>query len=160
MVEFYERITFYKCKLELTKMGKVITLILVFILNLNFAYSQSKDTTVIFGEVEFLPESIPETLFFIQDNIKYPETARKDSTQGTVFVAFFVEKNGETSEHKIVKGVRTDLDAEALRVSKLIRFKKPAINRGVPIRYWLTMPIKFILPDLMKHKKKGYKKRS
>ena len=38
--------------------------------------------------------------------------------QGSVFISFIVDKNGELSELEIVKGVANDIDEEALRCVK------------------------------------------
>jgi len=90
---------------------------------------------------------------FIQQNINYPESGKKNSIRGTVVVAFWVETDLTTSGYEIIKSIREDVDKEvcedfdneALRVAKLIPFKNPAFQYGESIRYKVTIPINFKL---------------
>ena len=54
----------------------------------------------------------------LKENLKYPELALKDSIQGTVYVKFWVEKDGSIPKDsiKITKSVHYLLDAEAIRL--------------------------------------------
>jgi TonB family protein len=83
---------------------------------------------------------------FIEENFLYPESAKIDSIEGVVYVSFKIETDGSTSEHKIVKGIREDLNAEALRLAKMITFEKSAYHGGVPVRIQFFLPITFKLP--------------
>lgn len=103
--------------------------------------------TVVFGAPEELPR-IKDITKFIADNLNYPESAKKDKIEGSVYVSFWIDTLGYTFEHKITKGVRIDLNEEALRVARLIRFDKPAMNRGKPIEIMYGIPIKFKLNNL------------
>jgi len=100
-------------------------------------------------------------LFFINSNIVYPTTAKEEKIEGLVTVGFKIEITGATSEHKIIQGVREDLDNEALRVAKLIKFAKPAMdynNKPVPTCYRLTFA--FYLNDkkiLQNNSKQSFK---
>ncbi len=86
-------------------------------------------------------------LEFIQQNLRYPKTAKKDKIEGTVFVEFWVDTCGFTSEHKIKKSIRHDLDKEALRVAKLLRYDIPATDDHTkqPVGICITLPIRFKL---------------
>jgi len=110
------------------------------------------DTTafIVFGGPEDLPvfnEKTPDTelLSFLAENVEYPKTAIEDKVEGKVFIQFWIDTLGFTHEHKVVKGVREDLDNEALRVARLIKFDKPAKNRGKPIEYCYKLLISFTL---------------
>ncbi len=104
------------------------------------------DSLQIFGTPEELPKpKITEIQRVIVSKINYPLSAEIDKTEGAVWVTFCIDTCGRTSNHKVIKGVRFDLDEEALRVSKLIIFDEPAKNRGVPILYRSTIPIRFEL---------------
>jgi TonB family protein len=91
---------------------------------------------------------------FIQANIKYPQSAKNDSIQGRVFISFWVDTSGITTEHEVAKGVREDLDKEALRVAKLIKFEKPAMQRGKPVKIQYTVPVEFSLKESSNNKRK------
>jgi len=82
----------------------------------------------------------------IDSNLKYPKAVVTDSIEGKVYVEFDVETSGITSNHKILKGLHKDLDAEALRVARLIKFSKPAMQGGKPVKVRYTIPIEYKLP--------------
>ncbi len=87
---------------------------------------------------------------FIQNKIHYPESAKMDSIQGKVFVTFWIDTTGNTINCKVIRGIRKDLDNEALRVAKLIKFEKPAMQRGKPVKVKYVIPIEFKLNDKKK----------
>lgn len=139
-------------------MVKKIILFIAFIcLNAsNSANSQNKCDSVsgVFGTPEMLPEfNIVE---FIAENLKYPETAKKDKVEGLVVIRFWIDTLGYTSEHKIIKGIRSDLDKEALRVSRLIKFHKPAMNNNKPIGTCFQVKIPFRLLNKTSNKKSSH----
>lgn len=91
------------------------------------------------------PGGLNKLLLFLSENTKYPKVAQRNNIQGRVFVQFVVNKKGNVTNVKILKGVNPDLDAEALRVVKLMPNWIPAKqhNRLVKISY--VVPIKFKL---------------
>jgi len=95
---------------------------------------------------------------FIQNNIRYPESAKSDSVYGRVFVSFWIDTIGNTIDHKVIKGIRDDLDNEALRVTKLIVFEKPAMQKGKPVKISFTVPVEFKLVEPKEETKKRCKK--
>lgn len=84
---------------------------------------------------------------YLNDNIRYPENARKNGQYGTVFVTFVVKTDGGITDVQVAKGVSPELDAEAMRVITQMPNWKPGRQSGknVPVRY--AMPVKFTLPD-------------
>lgn len=83
---------------------------------------------------------------FIQENIVYPERARELGESGTVYVTFFLTKDGLAEDFKVRKGVSTSLNDEALRVVKLIpNHWNPARYKGENVDVLMTMPINFII---------------
>jgi protein TonB len=89
---------------------------------------------------------------FIKENLIYPEKAINDSIEGLVYTTFYVDTLGLTVNHKVAKGIRDDLNNEALRIVKLIKFDKPAQQNGKPIKVLYTLPVKF---ELCKSSRKG-----
>jgi hypothetical protein len=65
-----------------------------------------------------------------------------DSISGRVVVQFYVRKNGEISDIKIVEGINNDIDKEVVKVFNLLRCIKPAFIRKKPIQYKEVIPIK------------------
>ena len=146
----------YSFIIELKEPQKAIITLIYFIWDSTAEYREIKeiDST----EIDF---SIPEEpakydnsensnhnlQVFIGQNLKYPETAISDTIEGTVYITFWVDTLGFTYDHKIARGIREDVDNEALRVAKLIKFYKPAKNNGNPVEDSYTSPFRFRLPD-------------
>jgi TonB family protein len=88
---------------------------------------------------------LPVLYSFLGENIVYPSLAIDNDIKGKVYVQFVVEKDGEITEVKVVKGVHRTLDTEALRVVKKMPKWNPGMshNRLVRVRY--TLPINFTI---------------
>ena len=102
----------------------------------------------VFMVAEQMPEypgGMKELFKFLQDNVKYPESAMKKNVQGRVIVQFVVEKDGTPTEFNVVRSVDPDLDAEALRVMKTMSKWKPGMQRGEVVRVKYTVPVSFKL---------------
>ena len=85
---------------------------------------------------------------FINKEIVYPRQALVDSLEGVVYVSFLIDTLGQTFSHSISRGITPELDKEALRVSRLIHFKKPAMQKNKPIVVPLVVPVRFRLSDV------------
>jgi protein TonB len=109
----------------------------------------SKDSTDrIFDVVDEEPEFIGGDISlqkFIKENVKYPKKAVKKKEQGRVYVKFIVEKDGSISNVQIARGATKLLDAEAVRVIKLMPKWKPGTQKGKPVRTRVMVPIVFKL---------------
>lgn len=80
---------------------------------------------------------------FLGKNIKYPEQAKKDNIQGTVFVSFVIEKNGTLSHIKTDRSLSAAADQEAERVLALSPKWEAGTLDGKPIRVKYNLPIRF-----------------
>lgn len=108
--------------------------------------SVAKDEVFMVAEqMPEFPGGMKELLKFLQDNVKYPESAMKKNVQGRVIVQFVVEKDGTPTEFNVVRSVDPDLDAEALRVLKTMPKWKPGMQRGEVVRVKFTVPVAFKL---------------
>jgi len=102
----------------------------------------------IFTVVEEMPEfkgGRKELFKYLQENIKYPENAKKDSIQGTVFVTFVIGEIGEVEDVRILRGVNEDLDKEALRVVRAMPNWMPGKQDGKAVRVSFNLPIRYKL---------------
>ena len=109
--------------------------------------AETEDTTVL-RTVEKLPEypgGIVEFMKWLSHSLHYPPQARARKIQGKVVVSFIVNKNGTISSPKIEKHADPMLDAEALRVIKLMPRWKPGIMNEKPCRTMIAIPINFVL---------------
>jgi TonB family protein len=86
----------------------------------------------------------PEALMkFLNTNIRYPEDAKKAGIEGKVYVNFVVNEKGQISNAKIMRSVSPLLNAEALRLTNLMKDWKPATHNGETLSMAVTMPIEF-----------------
>jgi TonB family protein len=66
-----------------------------------------------------------------------------------VMMAFDVEANGNVTNIKVRKGVRKDLNEEALRLTRLMAAQgkwKPATLKGKAVKVNYTLPFNFTAP--------------
>ncbi|MBP5688423.1 MAG: TonB family protein [Muribaculaceae bacterium] len=106
----------------------------------------------IFKSAAYMPKFLGGSdamMRFINENLRYPQTAADSRIEGKVIVQFVVEKDGSIGEVKVVRGVYKDLDQEAVRVIKMLpKFYEPGRNAvGEPVRVWYTLPINFKLKE-------------
>jgi len=93
--------------------------------------------------VEQMPELIGG-LSALQQQIRYPEMARRAGIQGLVIVQFIVNERGEIENPRILRGIGGGCDEEALRVVRSARFN-PGLQRGRPVRVQYQLPVMFRL---------------
>lgn len=82
-------------------------------------------------------------LQFLAKSIKYPPKSVEKKEQGKVKVTFIVEKDGSLSNFKVTTSVSPALDAEALRVLKLMSKWTPGKDKGKTVRVQMTVPVTF-----------------
>ena len=101
-----------------------------------------------FTVVQKIPEFPGGWSAFMQwltENLKYPESARKNKIQGTVVVSFIVNKDGSIASTKVSTSADPVLDAEALRVMKMMPKWKPGMDRNKVCRTMIAVPVVFKL---------------
>ena len=107
-----------------------------------------KKTEDIFMVVENMPEfpgGSGAMMKFLADSIRYPVAAMQQGIQGMVICNFVVMTDGTISDVQIVRGVDPSLDAEAMRVLRLMPEWKPGKQRGQNVNVRFTIPIVFNL---------------
>ena len=95
------------------------------------------------------PGGIEALYKFIEDNMIYPKEALENKIEGRVFTTFVVEKDGEISDIKILRGLGYGCDEEAIRIIKLMPKWKPAVllPKKTKVRQQFNLPIRFKLPE-------------
>ena len=105
--------------------------------------------TPLYEVVEQMPEfpggGMAAVLEYIQKNMQYPESAKKNGTQGRVTVQFVIDKEGNVTEPKVIRSVDKELDAEAIRLVKSMPKWKPGMQKGEVVAVKYTMPVLFKL---------------
>lgn len=104
---------------------------------------QQDEVLVTVDEMPEYPGGIVALQSFMAQTVRYPVEAQRKGIQGRVYVNFVVEKDGTVGVVKIARGVDSDLDAEAIRVVKLLPKWKPGKQKGKLVRVSYTVPIKF-----------------
>jgi periplasmic protein TonB len=123
--------------------------ILIFVLN-QLVYGQSDGDEIYDGTtmIEIVPEypgGWERFREFIAVNLNYPEQAKSEGSSGTVYVSFVVERDGRITNIRLIKGIRDDIDFEAIRLMSLVEKMKPGTLRGEVVRYRMIVPIYFKL---------------
>jgi TonB family protein len=101
-------------------------LFIMLIMSKNEAHAQKVYDFVSVSTQPTFPGGMPAFYQYLAKNIKYPANARKNNTQGKVFVTFIVEESGALTDVSITRGLSKETDAEALRVIK----ESPKWNPG------------------------------
>ena len=109
--------------------------------------SDEPEVYMIVEQMPEFPGGEAELLGFISRNIHYPEEAKKKGIQGRVFIGFIIEKDGSVSNVRNLRGVNSELDAEAMRVVKSMPKWKPGMQNGEAVRVSYLIPINFKLED-------------
>ena len=109
----------------------------------------SKDVFVVVEDMPLFPGGDSTLMKFIADNIQYPKNAKEKNIQGRVILRFCVTYEGNISKVGVLKGVDTELNAEAIRVIKILPKWQPGMQGEKPVNVWYAVPISFKLsgPD-------------
>ena len=99
---------------------------------------------------EFLPtpefQGGPKALSaFISQNIIYPQDAITKKIEGTVVVKAEISHKGDVIDTKVISGIGSGCNEEAVRVVKLLKFKIGKV-RNIKISFFKTFNIHFKLP--------------
>ena len=93
--------------------------------------------------VENMPELIGG-MMNLQNKIIYPEIAKKAGIHGKVILQALINKKGEISDIKVVKGIGAGCDEAAINALSESKFK-PGRQRGKEVNVRIYVPIVFAL---------------
>lgn len=114
---------------------------------------------VVFTTAEKMPEypgGMKALISFMSENIKYTATMKDKDAPERVVVAFIVGKDGTISDAKVLRGVNSDADNEALRIVGLMPKWIPGSQKGKPVAVRYVLPIAFQGANYNKNKGAGY----
>ncbi|MDD3742950.1 MAG: M56 family metallopeptidase [Lentimicrobiaceae bacterium] len=112
------------------------------------ATMDQNDDNAIYTVVEMVPSFTggdKARIEYLQKAIIYPEQAQKDKVEGTVYVSFVVEKDGNISDVKVLRGIGSGCDEVAIKAVSEMPPWEPGRSRGKPVRVQFNMPLKFTL---------------
>ena len=84
---------------------------------------------------------------FISHNLQYPKQALEAVVEGSVVVEYEINDNGDVASPRVLKGLGYGCDEEAVRLVRLLSYKK-AKNRGIRVRVTTKTRIIFTLPKV------------
>ncbi|MBS9525794.1 energy transducer TonB [Litoribacter ruber] len=106
------------------------------------------------GEVFDLVETPPVPnggyeawIAYLSQNLIYPDKAKQDGIEGTVYLSFVVEVDGSIQGVEILRGIGGGCDEEAMRVVKNAPDWEPGKQRDQTVNVRMRVPIKFQLPE-------------
>ena len=82
---------------------------------------------------------------WVNTRLIYPEIAKENGIQGKVILGFTVNKDGTVSNIKVLRGVDSSLDKEAVRVVSMSPKWTPGMQGGIPSKVSYTFPVVFSL---------------
>ncbi len=84
---------------------------------------------------------------FIVSNIIYPEDAKENGISGKVFVTFVVNKTGEISDIRILKGIGYGCDEAVIELIESMPKWNPGKQRNKPVSVQYNLPVEFKLTE-------------
>ena len=82
---------------------------------------------------------------WVNSKLQYPEIAKENGGQGRVTLQFTVNPDGSVSNVKVLRGVDSSLDKEAVRVVSMSPKWKPGKQRDRAVKVTYTFPVIFQL---------------
>ena len=108
--------------------------------------SENKTATpVAIEDPDTLGQTYAAVLSFIKGNLKYPQKAIDEQTEGRVIVQFVIDKTGKVSSPEVIRGVTSELDQAALDIVSALPDWKPGEQDGQKVNVKYTLPVVFKL---------------
>lgn len=115
-------------------------------------YVEVVEETVAEEEIFTIVEQMPsypggdEAMFkYLSKNINYPQIAADAGITGRVYITFVIEKDGNVTDVKVLKGIGGGCDEEAIRVVKQMPKWIPGKQRGKSVKVQFNLPVNFTL---------------
>lgn len=99
----------------------------------------------IVDEMPAFPGGKEKLYKFLHANIRYPAAAKEYYVHGKVIISFIVSRSGKISDAKILKGIGSGCDEEALRVVNEMPEWIPGKRNGRPVNVSYYLPVEFSL---------------
>ncbi|PKP31428.1 MAG: hypothetical protein CVT99_08770 [Bacteroidetes bacterium HGW-Bacteroidetes-16] len=101
-----------------------------------------------FTFVEKMPEfpgGQQKLMDYLSKNIKYPTRAKESGIQGTVYITFIVNEDGNTEDIRVVRGVDSSLNQAAISAIEQMPKWTPGKQGGEYVKVNMNLPIRFSL---------------
>lgn len=112
------------------------------------ANGQEKTQDSSYAEVEVKPTfqngSAQDFALWINDNLKYPEEAKKAKVGGKAYVSFIIGTDGKVGDVKLLRSTGNEsLDNEIVRVVKSSPDWTPGEVKGEKVKVTFVLPVVF-----------------
>nr|WP_294948639.1 energy transducer TonB [uncultured Mucilaginibacter sp.] len=82
---------------------------------------------------------------FVSKNLKYPKG--EVEAQGKVIISFMIQKDGRTTDFKIMRSLHPAFDKETLIMLRKMPKWKPGMQCGKPVKCGYTVPLMFSIKE-------------
>ncbi|MCG8340470.1 MAG: energy transducer TonB [Cytophagales bacterium] len=106
---------------------------------------EDTDEVFVAAETQAMPVGGMEAFYdYVYKNIRYPPAAQRAGIEGSVYLHFIIDKDGSIKDVKVLKGISSDLDEEAVKVVSQAPPWHPGTQGGKPIkmRILISIPLK------------------
>ena len=79
----------------------------------------------------------------VQKKLVIPKSVKKDELHGKVFLRVTIDPLGQPINPTVVKGVRTDIDAAVVQMTKKLQRFEPAMMDGKRVTTSILIPVSF-----------------
>ncbi|MEO1261361.1 MAG: energy transducer TonB [Bacteroidota bacterium] len=86
-----------------------------------------------------------ELVRFLSRYLVYPDKAKYDGVEGTVFVSFIVDQHGQIHRPGVLMDIGGGCGQAALDVINEMPRWEPAVHQGKPVKVKMNLPIQFFL---------------
>jgi protein TonB len=109
---------------------------------------KSEHQEIVYTVVEEMPKYVggeDELMKYLSKNVVYPLDARKNGVTGRVYVNFVINSEGKVTNAKILRGIGSGCDEEALRIVNGMPAWTPGRQNGKPVSVMYNLPLNFSL---------------
>ncbi|MBR1767074.1 MAG: energy transducer TonB, partial [Bacteroidales bacterium] len=89
------------------------------------------------------PGGVEAMLNWIETHLQYPEIAKENGIEGTVYVTFIVEPDGTLSNSRVLRDIGSGCGKEALRLVHAMPKWNPGRQNGDAVRVQFNLPVAF-----------------
>lgn len=97
------------------------------------------------SEMPVPPGGMVGWINYFKNNLKYPETAKKNGVEGMVMLSFIVKKDGSVSNVQVLRGIGSGCDEEAVRLLTNSEKWTPGKKENKPVDVEMKLPVQFKL---------------
>ena len=82
---------------------------------------------------------------YIRKHLRYPAKAMKDAEEGRVILRFIIEPDGQLTHATVIQSMNPECDKAALSIVQKMPKWDPAMQNGVFVAAYYTLPITFAM---------------